>query len=109
MGGCLFCKFAKHEIPKEFIYEDNDVMVFKDIHPVRPVHLLIVPKEHIGDFLLLKNEVLWVKLSKIIQKIIKDQKLEKKGYRLGINGGGAQIIEHLHIHLMAPVGKTAKL
>ncbi|MCL5432794.1 MAG: HIT domain-containing protein [Patescibacteria group bacterium] len=109
MNGCLFCKFANHEIPKEFTYEDKDVMVFPDIHPARPIHFLIVPKEHISDFLEFKNEALSLKLREVIQKIITDQKLEGKGYRLGINGGGAQVIDHLHIHLLAPIGKTAKL
>lgn len=90
---------------KEFTYEDEDVMVFPDISPLRPIHLLIVAKKHIKDFLDLEDFGLLEKLISAAKKMIKDQGLEGKGYRLGINGGGAQAIDHLHIHLMGPIGK----
>lgn len=109
MPSCIFCQIRDREIPKEFTYEDSDVMVFPDIHPVKPVHLLIVPKVHMADFLALDNDGLWTKLRKILQRMIKEQDLETKGYKLIVNGGGAQIIDHLHIHLIGPVGKEAKL
>ena len=107
MDNCLFCKFANKTEPKEFVYEDEDIMVFPDIHPVKPIHLLVVVKKHVKDFLDLGIEDL-EKISKTIRKIVKDKKLEGKGYRLGINGGGAQIIEHLHVHLMSPMGKQER-
>lgn len=107
MDNCLFCKFANKTLEKEFTYEDKDIMVFPDIHPIKPIHLLVVLKKHVGDFLDLEIEDL-EKISKIIKKIVKDKKLEDKGYRLGINGGGAQIIEHLHVHLMSPFGKQER-
>jgi histidine triad (HIT) family protein len=106
---CLFCKFATGEIKKEFLYEDDDVMVFPDIHPVRPVHLLIVPKSHIPDFLELKDSAIMEKLITVAQNMVKREGLTDKGFRLGINGGGAQVINHLHIHLMGPMGKTDKM
>ena len=106
---CVFCKIRDRIIPKEFTYEDADVMVFPDIHPVAPVHLLIVPKKHLRDFGDLRNNVLWGKLKSVIQKMIQKQKIEDKGYRLVVNGGGAQIIDHLHIHLMGRIGKKVKL
>ncbi|MDO8657461.1 MAG: HIT domain-containing protein [Candidatus Levybacteria bacterium] len=102
---CVFCKIRDREIPKEFIYEDGDVMVFPDIHPVKPVHLLIVPKKHIEDFLFFEEDAILPKIKKIIQEIIKKQKIQNKGYRIVINGGGAQIINHLHIHIMGPMGQ----
>ena len=105
MNGCIFCKIRDREIPKEFTYEDEDVMVFPDIHPVASIHLLIMPKKHIVDFLELKDSKLLQKIKDIIQKIIKEQKIQDKGYRLDVNGGGAQIIDHLHVHLMGPMGK----
>ena len=109
MGNCIFCKIANREIPKVFTYEDKDIMVFPDIHPVAPVHLLIMPKIHIVDFFDLKNSELWDKLRIITQKMIKEQKVENKGYRLVVNGGGAQIIDHLHIHLMGRIGQKLKM
>lgn len=109
MKGCIFCKIAKKEVQKEFVYEDKDVMVFPDIHPVAPVHLLIMPKKHIADFLDLKDSVLWDKLKIVIQNIVREQKIQDKGYRLVVNGGGAQIIDHLHIHLMGKIGRKVKV
>lgn len=106
MQNCLFCKIARKEIPKDFAYEDKDVMVFKDIHPVKPVHLLIVPKKHIDDFLSSNSET-HKKVMDVVQKMVKKMKLSEKGYRLVINGGGAQAIDHLHIHLIGPMGKKA--
>jgi histidine triad (HIT) family protein len=102
---CIFCKIRDGEIAKEFIYQDKDVMVFPDINPIRPVHLLIVPKKHIEDFLDLRDVTLVKKINIIIQKMIKQSKLEDKGYRVGLNGGGAQDINHIHIHLVGPIKK----
>ncbi len=109
MKDCIFCKIAKHEIPKEFTYEDDEIMAFPDIHPIAKIHLLIMPKKHITDFLVLKDEGLMIKLKNVADKIIKSQKLEGRGYRLVINGGGAQIIDHLHIHLVGPLGKAVEM
>jgi histidine triad (HIT) family protein len=105
MENCIFCKIRDRIIPKEFIYQDKDMMVFPDIHPVRPVHLLIIPKKHIGDLLDLKDDNLSREIKKVIQGMIKKFKLENKGYRVVINGGGAQGVNHLHIHLVGPMGQ----
>lgn len=104
---CVFCKIRDRQIPKEFTFEDEDVMVFPDIHPIKPIHLLIVLKKHVKDFLDLEPKDL-EKISTTIKQIIKERKLENKGYRLAINGGGAQIIDHLHVHLMSPFGKQER-
>ncbi len=109
MKNCVFCKIANRVIPKVFTYEDKDVMVFPDIHPVAPVHLLIMPKIHIADFLDIKDSELWDKLKIVIQNIVREQKIQDKGYRLVVNGGGAQIIDHLHIHLMGKIGQKVKI
>lgn len=103
MEDCIFCKIANKEIPKEFTYEDDDVMVFPDIHPVKPIHLLIVPKKHIPEFLHVKDSTIYVKLFTVVQKMIKQSGLKGKRHRIMINGGGLQDIDHLHIHLMGPV------
>ena len=102
MKDCIFCKIAKHEVPKEFIYEDRDVMVFPDINPKRAIHILIVPKKHLVDFMELTDSKLMVKIFNKYQDIVKEQGLEDKGFKLFLNGGGAQIIDHLHIHLTGP-------
>ena len=108
MENCIFCKIASKEIPKNFIYEDEDIMVFDDIHPVKPIHLLIVPKKHIPEFAAVEDHELFKKIAKIIQKMIKEKKLTNSGHRIVINGGGAQDVDHLHIHLMGPIEQATK-
>ena len=109
MDNCIFCKIANKEIPKDFTYEDDEVMVFPDIHPVKPVHLLVIPKKHIPELAAVDDPKMFQKLFVVAQKMIVDQKLEDKGYRIVINGGGAQVIDHLHVHVMGPITKTASL
>lgn len=104
MNDCIFCKIRDGEIAKEFTYQDDELMVFPDIHPIKPSHLLIVPKVHVADFSALEDESLKVKLFGTIQKMAKEQGLEGKGYRIVVNGGGAQHVDHLHIHLLGPMG-----
>jgi len=99
---CIFCKIVNHEVPTEFIYEDNFVCVFKDIKPSAPIHYLIVSKEHIQSIIHLQDNH-----KKIISKMIfaakhAAEKLGLTGYKLIFNVGrqGGQIIDHLHLHLM---------
>lgn len=108
MNDCIFCKIAKGEVPKEFTYQDEDIMVFPDINPLKPIHLLIMPKKHIEDFIDFDDKELFDKVNAVAKKMIIDQGLNGKGYRLGINGGGAQLIEHFHMHLLGPIGKQVK-
>lgn len=109
MVDCIFCKIAKHEIPKEFTYEDDEVMAFLDIYPIKEIHILVMPKKHIADFLDISDSDILNKLKIVAQKIIKEQKLGNRGYRVVINGGGAQIVDHLHLHIIGPLGKAAKM
>ncbi|HYM65476.1 MAG TPA: HIT domain-containing protein [Candidatus Sulfotelmatobacter sp.] len=108
MKNCVFCKIANHQIKKEFEYEDKDLMVFPDLNPARDVHFLIVPKKHLKDFMELKDSKLMAKVFGKIQDMIKKEKLDKKGFKLFLNGGGAQIIDHLHIHLTGPWNKNER-
>lgn len=105
---CIFCKIRDREIVTKFLYEDDDVMALNDIHPAKPVHVLVVPKQHIKDFLDVEDEKLWYKLQTVAQKMIKQYKLENKGFRVAINGGGAQDVPHVHVHVMGPMGAHAK-
>ncbi|MDP2638526.1 MAG: HIT domain-containing protein [Candidatus Levybacteria bacterium] len=119
MADCIFCKIRDRIIPKEFTYEDEDVMVFPDIYPLKPIHILIIPKKHIEDLLMINDphfakasrgkEGLMVKLIKTVQRMVKKFKLEDKGYRVAVNGGGAQAINHLHFHLIGPMGRSAEM
>jgi histidine triad (HIT) family protein len=101
---CVFCQIIKKEIPSEIVYEDENLIAFKDINPKAPVHLLIVPKKHIesiADLIEedkdLIKEMIW--RAKILAE---DFKIAERGYKLIINcrEEGGQIIKHLHLHLL---------
>ena len=99
---CIFCNIAKKEIPADVIYEDSDVMAFKDTNPSAPIHYLIIPKEHIQAIAHLDGNHRDI-LSKIIytsKELAK--KCGLKGYKIVFNVGkeGGQIIDHLHLHLL---------
>ena len=103
MEECIFCKIVNKELPGEIFYEDKKVAAFKDIHPLAPFHLLIVPKKHISsvDHLEEKDKLLMGELILAAQKIARKKKL--KGYKLQINVGklAGQIVDHLHLHLLS--------
>ena len=99
---CLFCKIAKKELKSEILYETENVVAFADIHPKKPVHLLIVPKNHVKEFISRENYV-FEEMLNLIDKIIKEKNLDKQGYRIVTNGGGYQDVDHFHIHLMGGV------
>ena len=109
MENCIFCKLRDKQVPAKILYEDEDVLVFPDIHPVRPVHLLIIPKEHVQELVMVDQPVLFQKLFAVVQQMIKREGLNDKGYRVTINGGGAQYVNHLHIHLTGPLSQTAAI
>ncbi|ABR49183.1 histidine triad (HIT) protein [Alkaliphilus metalliredigens QYMF] len=102
---CLFCKIVDQEIPATIIYENEDVMAFKDINPEAPVHLLVIPKKHIPSFAHLTqedNEVLMPKIFVAIQHLAREFELEEEGFRVVNNCGtnGGQTVGHIHFHLM---------
>ncbi|OGH16976.1 MAG: hypothetical protein A3C30_01860 [Candidatus Levybacteria bacterium RIFCSPHIGHO2_02_FULL_40_18] len=106
---CIFCKIARKEIPKKFDYEDEYIMAFADINPVRPVHILLVPKKHYEDLYNLDDQNVLFSMHKGVRKIVDDKKLIGQGFRIITNGGGAQLVNHLHFHLMGPVDSQEKI
>jgi histidine triad (HIT) family protein len=101
---CLFCKIANKEILKEFIYEDSDVLAFDDIHPLAPIHVLVIPKRHIESINDIKEKdgELLGKIIIVAQKIAKKLQTDEKGYKLLFRVGswGGQIVPHIHLHLI---------
>lgn len=102
MNECLFCKIVSKEIPKEFDFESDSLVVFPDINPSAEVHLLIVPKKHIrGMADLTENHGgLLVEVYNAVNKLVKENNLEENFYRVVVNGGKAQHVPHLHFHLL---------
>ena len=104
MADCLFCKINAHEIPADIVYEDDDVVVFHDISPEAPVHVLIVPRKHIENV----NDVsagdqgILGKLFLTARKIAEEMDVRHSGYRLVVNCGrdAGQAVDHLQVHLL---------
>ncbi len=105
MEDCIFCKIIKKEIPSEIMYEDENVIAFKDINPEAPIHILVVPKKHIPSLAQIKkeDEIIIGKIYNVINKIAQQQGVKEKGYRVIVNCGedGGQTVGHLHFHLVA--------
>lgn len=101
---CIFCKIIKKKAPAEIVYEDKKIIAFKDIHPIAPVHILIIPKKHILSINHLKprDKELVGELFLVAKKIAEEQKVDRAGYRLIFNIGpdAQQGINHLHLHLI---------
>jgi histidine triad (HIT) family protein len=105
MENCIFCKIISGDLPSTLEYEDDKVIAFNDIHPQAKVHILVIPKEHIVDFNHLQDKDLLFSIKKALDVLIDKKLLMGKGYRIEVNGGGAQIVHHLHFHLMSPVAQ----
>lgn len=103
MENCVFCKIIAGEIPSAKVYEDGEIVIFKDIEPKAPVHLLCVPKEHFA-YLSQLNEERAALVGRTLLKIgqLKDKLGLSEGYRVIINQGenAGQTVHHLHIHLL---------
>lgn len=104
MKDCIFCKIANKEIPSNIVYEDDKIIAFKDAQPQAPIHILVIPKEHIKSFnelnesnVRLVNDIILT-----IRKLAKDLGIEEDGYRIVNNCGenGGQTVSHIHFHLL---------
>ncbi len=103
MDDCLFCKIAKGEIPSEKVYEDDVCLAFKDISPVAPFHVLVIPKEHIGGAgdINSSNSSVAAHIFEVIAKITKEK--GQDSFRVVSNCGerAGQSVKHLHFHVLA--------
>ena len=113
MEDCVFCKIIKGEIPSEKVYEDEEILAFKDINPAAQIHILVIPKKHINNLLEVKDEDNYLigKIYKTINKIAKDLNIEKDGFRVIVNCGkdSGQEVMHLHFHLLGGKKLGAKI
>ena len=104
MEDCIFCKIANKEIPSNIVYEDDEILAFRDINPVAPVHILVIPKKHFDSVLDLngEDEALVGKIYSVINNIAKQEGIDKSGFRIVVNCGedGGQEVKHLHFHII---------
>ncbi len=100
---CIFCRIAAGQLPSQKVYEDDDLVVFKDIHPAAPVHLLIVPREHIPTLsdVTAEHQPLLGKMMALAPRLAVEQGASN-GMRTVVNSGpdGGQVVWHLHMHVL---------
>lgn len=101
---CLFCKIANGQMDTPFLFENENLVVFRDINPHAPVHLLIVPKRHIRSINDLTSEdgAILAEMIMTAKEMAKKENVDSSGYKLlfNVEKGGGQVIFHLHMHLM---------
>ncbi len=103
MENCLFCKIVRGDIPSTKVYEDEKVLAFRDIAPMAPTHILVIPKTHIGSVAEVnaENAAVVAHIFTVIPRIAKEEGLEN-GYRVVSNCGSdaGQTVHHLHFHIL---------
>lgn len=102
MENCVFCKIVKGELPSRKVYEDEDVLAFHDLHPLAPVHFMLIPKEHVASLAQVNDSHQKVlgKIMVLAPKLAREQGLTE-GFRIIVNSGAiaGQEVFHLHIHV----------
>jgi len=101
---CVFCQIVAGEIPSQTLYQDEEVIAFRDINPLAPTHVLIIPKRHIPSLAQLTDAEtpLIGHMTKVVNQLAREEGIFESGYRLVISSGeqGGQIVPHLHMHLL---------
>ena len=101
---CIFCKIIAKEIPSEIVYEDEEILAFKDIAPKAPVHIVVIPKKHIEKITEIEkqDEAVIGRIYSAINQIAREQGIAEDGFRVIINCGenGGQEVKHIHFHLL---------
>ena len=103
---CIFCEIIAKRQPADVVHEDDDILVFKDINPAAPIHVLLVPKAHIAtvnDIDAAQHTELMGRLFMVVKKLAAQWDIIEQGYRLTVNvgRGGGQIVDHVHMHLVS--------
>ncbi len=110
MSDCLFCKMVSGEIEPDKLYEDDEVMAFRDISPQAPTHVLVIPKQHIATLndLDSDNAAVIGKMAFVASQLAKQEGFAQQGYRtvMNCNADGGQAVFHIHLHLLGgrPLG-----
>lgn len=101
MNECIFCKIINGEIPSKKLYEDDKVIVIMDVNPKVDGHSLVIPKEHVVDFMEISDELL-THIYKVAREVSKKlmTKLNATSLTLGVNYGDSQVVKHFHMHLL---------
>ena len=101
MNDCIFCKIINGDIPSKKLYEDDKVIVIMDVNPKVDGHSLVIPKEHVTDFMEISDELLnhiYMVAREVSKKLM--SKLNATALTLGVNYGDSQVVKHFHMHLL---------
>lgn len=103
MEKCIFCKIANKTLPTDLLYEDEDVIVFRDIMPKAPIHWLVVPRQHIATLNEVEDFTLLAKMHELGISLAKQEAFAESGYRLSMNCNqqAGQEVFHIHMHVLA--------
>lgn len=103
-AACLFCRLARQEIPADILFSDDDVVVFKDIHPKALIHYLLIPKKHITSIAHLRaaDQALMGKAIYTLKMVAEKVGLNASGFKIVVNNGrpAGQVVDHLHFHIL---------
>ena len=99
---CLFCRIIRGEIPAKLVAQTDDCIAFRDINPQAPVHVLVIPREHVTSLDALRDGTLLGKVGLLAAEIARSEGIAASGYRTVINNGAhaGQSVDHLHMHLL---------
>ena len=104
MTDCIFCKMVSGEITPDTVYEDDDVLAFRDMNPQAPVHVLVIPKQHVATIndLDADSSALVGKMMMAAAKVAQQEGFAEQGYRtiMNCNAHGGQTVFHIHLHLL---------
>jgi len=101
---CVFCRIVAGELPSDTLYQDEQIMAFRDINPLAPTHVLIIPKRHINSLADLSADEIQIigHMAGVANQLARQEGIAKNGYRLVVSSGedGGQVVPHLHMHLL---------
>ncbi|MFW6055728.1 MAG: histidine triad nucleotide-binding protein [Chloroflexota bacterium] len=101
---CIFCRIISGDIPSDTVFEDEEIVAFRDVHPLAPTHVLVVPRRHIESVndLSTDDAVLLGRMILVAQHIAAQEGVSESGYRLVVNSGpdSGQAVAHLHLHVI---------
>ncbi|MBA7621081.1 Purine nucleoside phosphoramidase [subsurface metagenome] len=101
---CVFCRIVAGELPSDTLYQDEQIMAFRDINPLAPTHVLIISKRHINSLADLSDDEAQIigHMAEVANRLARQEGIARKGYRLVVSSGedGGQVVPHLHMHLL---------
>lgn len=102
MTDCIFCKIAGHQIPSETVFENDKVIAIKDINPQAPVHVIVIPKQHVETLNKVTDLSVYADVFQAVEKVAEKSGIKEKGFRVvaNCNRDGGQTVYHIHFHVL---------